>query len=85
MVGKRSNGEGSVRKTKNGSWRGEIMDGYTPDGKETVLLDGEDQKHMHRQLIEFKKLTEGKPSEMPTAEYGRSVMRLIDKIYCGRE
>lgn len=59
--------------------------GYTPDGKETVLLDGEDQKHMHRRLIEFKKLTEGKPSEMPTAEYGRSVMRLIDKIYCGRE
>ena len=64
---------------------GTRVTGYTPDGKETVLLDGEDQKHMHRQLIEFKKLTEGKPSEMPTAEYGRSVMRLIDKIYCGRE
>lgn len=37
MAGKRSNGEGSVRKTKNGSWRGEIMDGYTPDGKKNIV------------------------------------------------
>ena len=37
MAGKRSNGEGSIRKTKSGSWRGEIMDGYTPDGKKNMI------------------------------------------------
>lgn len=37
MAGKRSNGEGSIRKTKSGSWRGEIMDGYTPDGKKNII------------------------------------------------
>lgn len=37
MPKKRSNGEGNVRKTKNGSWRGEIMDGYTSDGKKNIV------------------------------------------------
>lgn len=37
MAGKRSNGEGNVRKTKSGSWRGEIMDGFTPDGKKNII------------------------------------------------
>ena len=37
MAGKRSNGEGSIRKTKSGSWRGEVMDGYTPDGKKNMI------------------------------------------------
>lgn len=58
---------------------------YDPDGMETVLQDGEDGRHMHRQLAAFQKLIDGEPSEMPTAEYGKNVMRLIDKIYRGRE
>lgn len=33
---KRANGEGSIRKLSNGSWRGEIMLGYTPEGKRRV-------------------------------------------------
>ena len=37
MAGKRSNGEGCIRKTKSGSWRGEIMDGYTPEGKRHIV------------------------------------------------
>lgn len=37
MAGKRSNGEGCIRKTKSGSWRGEIMDGYTPEGKRRIV------------------------------------------------
>ena len=37
MPKKRSNGEGNVRKTKNGSWRGEIMDGCTSDGKKNIV------------------------------------------------
>lgn len=36
MAGKRSNKEGSVRKMKNGTWRGELMDGYTADGKRNI-------------------------------------------------
>lgn len=37
MAGKRSHGEGNIRKTANGSWRGEIMDGYTSDGKRNIV------------------------------------------------
>lgn len=33
---KRANGEGCIRKLPNGSWRGEIMLGYTPEGKRRV-------------------------------------------------
>lgn len=37
MTKKRSAGEGNVRKRENGTWRGEIMDGYTPEGKRNVV------------------------------------------------
>lgn len=37
MAGKRSSGEGNVRRRENGTWRGEIMDGYTPEGKRNVI------------------------------------------------
>ena len=37
MAGKRSHGEGNIRKTASGSWRGEIMDGYTSDGKRNIV------------------------------------------------
>lgn len=37
MGRKRSSGEGNIRKRENGTWRGEIMDGYTPDGKKNIV------------------------------------------------
>ena len=37
MAGKRSNGNGSVKKLPSGNWRGQIMDGYRDDGKRNVI------------------------------------------------
>ena len=37
MAKKRSSGEGYVKKRKNGSWRGQIMDGYRDDGKRNIV------------------------------------------------
>lgn len=37
MAKKRSSGEGYVKKLKNGSWRGQIMDGYHDDGKRNIV------------------------------------------------
>lgn len=37
MRKKRSHGEGSVWKLRNGTWRGQIMDGYTSDGKKRIV------------------------------------------------
>lgn len=37
MAKKRSKGEGSVKKLRNGQWRGQIMDGYTDDGKRNII------------------------------------------------
>lgn len=37
MARKRSHGEGSVWKLKNGMWRGQLMDGYTDGGKKNII------------------------------------------------
>ena len=37
MAKKKANGAGSVKKLPSGSWRGQIMDGYRPDGKKNVI------------------------------------------------
>ena len=37
MAGKRSNGEGSIRKLKSGNWQCEMMIGYTDEGKRNVI------------------------------------------------
>ena len=37
MTKKRSKGEGCIRKLKSGNWHGEIMDGYTDDGKKNIV------------------------------------------------
>ncbi len=34
---KRSNGEGSVRRLKSGTWRGQLMDGYKSDGRKNIV------------------------------------------------
>lgn len=37
MAKKRSNGEGSIRKLPSGTWFGQIMDGYTEEGKKNLV------------------------------------------------
>jgi len=37
MAGKRSHGEGNVSQLKSGTWRGQLMDGYTPEGKKNII------------------------------------------------
>lgn len=37
MAGKRSHGEGYVRQLPSGNWRGQLMDGYTDDGKKNTI------------------------------------------------
>ncbi len=37
MANKRGKGEGSVKKLKNGQWRGLLMDGYTDEGKRNMV------------------------------------------------
>ncbi|MBQ6413427.1 MAG: hypothetical protein IJI19_08115, partial [Ruminococcus sp.] len=37
MTKKRSKGEGAIRKRKNGTWVGQIMDGYTDEGKRNYV------------------------------------------------
>jgi hypothetical protein len=34
---RRGNGEGRIEKLKSGTWRGTIMDGYTPAGKRNMV------------------------------------------------
>lgn len=44
MAKKRSHGEGSAWKLKNGTWRGQIMDGYTEEGRKNVISFSGDTK-----------------------------------------
>lgn len=37
MTKKRSSGEGNIRQLPSGKWFGQIMDGYTPDGKKNIV------------------------------------------------
>ncbi len=55
MAKKRSRGEGSVRKTANGTWRGELMVGYTDDGKKNIArFSGKTKTEVLEQIREFK-------------------------------
>lgn len=37
MAKKRGKGEGSIKRLKNGQWRGQLMDGYTDEGKRNMV------------------------------------------------
>lgn len=54
MAKKRSHGEGSVWKLKNGSWRGQIMDGYTSEGKKKIVnFSGESRGEVLEQIRDY--------------------------------
>ena len=52
---KRSNGEGSIWKLRNGSWRGQLMDGYTEDGKKKIVnYTGETRSEVLDQIRDYR-------------------------------
>ena len=54
MARKRSHGEGSVWKLKNGMWRGQIMDGYTDGGKKNIVsFSGETRGEVLEKLRDY--------------------------------
>lgn len=54
MAKKRSSGEGYVKKIKNGSWRGQIMDGYHDDGKRNIVnFSGETKSEVLEQIRNY--------------------------------
>ena len=54
MAKKRSHGEGSIWKLKNGTWRGQIMDGYTDAGKKNIIsFSGETRGEVLEKLRDY--------------------------------
>lgn len=53
-MGKRSNGEGNIRKQQNGTWRAELMVGYTDEGKRNILrFSGKTRGEVKKQLDDY--------------------------------
>lgn len=59
MTKKRSHGEGYVSQLKSGMWRGQLMDGYTPEGKKCIVaFKGPTKKDVLLQMREYQSLKE---------------------------
>ena len=66
MAKKRSDGEGNIRERENGSWRGEIMDGYTPDGKRNIVrFSGETKGEVRDKIREYRNGQAAVSGEIP--------------------
>ena len=58
-MGKRSNGEGNIRKLDNGTWRCEFMDGYTTEGKRRIIrFSGKTKKEILDRIRDYKQQAE---------------------------
>lgn len=54
MAGKRSNGEGSIRRLKSGNWQCEMMIGYTDEGKRNVIrFSGKARSEVLQKMREY--------------------------------
>lgn len=54
MAGKRSNGEGSIRRLKSGNWQCEMMLGYTDKGKRNVIrFSGKTRSEVLQKMREY--------------------------------
>ena len=50
-MAKHSNGEGNIRKLENGTWRAELMDGYTAEGKRRIVrFSGKTRKEVQEKI-----------------------------------
>ena len=58
-MGKRPHGEGCLRKLENGTWRAELMDGYTDEGKRKIIrFSGKTRKEVQEKLREYQRQSE---------------------------
>jgi hypothetical protein len=54
MAKRRANGEGSIRRRRNGRWEVQIMDGYKPDGRRNMRsFSGKTQKEAKEKRDEY--------------------------------
>ena len=59
MAGKRSNGEGSIRKLKSGKWQCEMMLGYTDEGKRNVIrFSGKTRSEVLQKMREYQDMAD---------------------------
>ena len=71
MARKRSNGEGSVTKRSNGTWRGQLMVGYKEDGsKKRVSFSGKTKAEVLDKIREYKNQMDLKIKEDKTLTFG---------------
>ena len=71
MARKRSNGEGSVTKRSNGTWRGQLMVGYKEDGsKKRVSFSGKTKAEVLEKIREYKNQMDLKIKEDKTLTFG---------------
>ena len=58
-MGKRSKGEGNLHKMENGTWRAELMDGYTDEGKRHVVrFSGKTRAEVLKKIHDFQEQRE---------------------------
>ena len=58
-MSKRSHGEGNIRKLDNGTWRGELMVGYTEEGKRNrIRFSGASRKEVQEKLRAYQRQAE---------------------------
>lgn len=54
-MGKRSNGDGNIRKLDSGTWRAELMDGYTTEGKRNIVrFSGKTKKEVQDKIRTYR-------------------------------
>lgn len=71
MARKRSNGEGSVTRRSNGTWRGQLMVGYKEDGsKKRVSFSGKTKAEVLDKIREYKNQMDLKIKEDKTLTFG---------------
>lgn len=62
MAGRRSNGDGAIRQMESGRWRGQVMDGYTDDGKRKFKsFSGDTKKEILQKIRDFHSQKEASP------------------------
>ena len=55
MGSRRTNGEGTVWRLKNGTWRGQLMDGFNDDGKKRIVnFSGETKAEVLDKVRDYK-------------------------------
>ena len=79
-MGRKSNGEGSIKRLPSGSWRGQLMDGYNAEGRRNVLsFTAPTKKEVQRKIREY--LSAKEAGEIIIAAKGKSFSDWADLWY----